>query len=59
MGFDELYGNEPVKKSLKKTLETGHVSNSYVFEVQIFLPRRWSARVNSRKTGPAALAPPV
>jgi len=32
MGFDELYGNEPVKKSLKKTLETGHVSNSYVFE---------------------------
>ena len=32
MGFGELYGNEPVKKSLKKALDNGHISNSYIFE---------------------------
>lgn len=32
MGFDELWGNDLIKISLKKAIDSGHISNSYVFE---------------------------
>lgn len=45
MGFDKLYGNEPVKKSLIKALETGHISNSYVFEGIAGVGKRFCADI--------------
>lgn len=45
MGFDKLYGHESVKKSLKKALETGHISNSYVFEGIVGVGKRFCAEL--------------
>lgn len=48
MGFDMLYGNEPVKRSLQKTLENGHISNSYVFEGMPGVGKRFCADIFAR-----------
>ena len=45
MGFDALCGNAPVKKALQKMLETGHISNTYVFEGQKGVGKRLCAQI--------------
>lgn len=48
MGFDELYGNDPVKRSLKRALFNGHISNSYVFEGISGVGKRLCANIFAR-----------
>lgn len=45
MGFDELYGHAPVKQTLQKMLETGHVANAYVFEGPAGVGKRFCAEL--------------
>jgi len=45
MGFDELYGHAPVKKTLQKMLETGHIANAYVFEGPAGVGKRFCAEL--------------
>ena len=48
MGFDELYGNTPVKRGLMKALETGRISNAYVFEGIAGVGKRLCADIFAR-----------
>lgn len=45
MGFDELYGHAPVKRTLQKMLETGHIANAYVFEGPAGVGKRFCAEL--------------
>ena len=45
MGFHELYGHAPVKKTLQKMLETGHIANAYVFEGPTGVGKRFCAEL--------------
>lgn len=48
MGFDELFGNEPIKKSLINAIHTGHIANAYVFEGMAGTGKRLCASLFAR-----------
>lgn len=47
MNFNELLGNEPVKKSLANMLKSGRVSNSYIFEGMSGIGKKLCAEIFS------------
>lgn len=48
MGFEEIFGNEPAKKSLIHAIKEDRVSNAYVFEGMTGVGKRLAAQIFAR-----------